>query len=346
MLAVRELGFKSEFTVEEAKTHCRVLNKTRGLDRDSVRKAAKHLKTIITLDGTLFPQSEIDAFLNKLKEENQGSENHLQKLGSHFKYIQRMCRTLQILPPDYSENSNRIYSYFAKTRISPNYARRIVSLLNRWGKFSSKRLGMYWDPVNVPKGNALSNIADEQQKKVGKETELGVRTESLPLSPILLEQAKHNLKLEQYNWLKLTIWLGLRPEEVDQLKRSNTFKIENSIDHGIQVLSIYQSKLRSIAKEKRWKHIPIFLSEQMECLEIIKSKDFRRPLHKTIRKYVKKGVTLYGGRKGFVDLMMAKNQKLEDISMWLGHTDISTTWKHYKNKLNVRFTTLNSQKGA
>lgn len=30
--------------------------------------------------------------------------------------------------------------------------------------------------------------------------------------------------------------------------------------------------------------------------------------------------------------MLVKGFKLEDISIFLGHQDISMTWKHYKNK--------------
>lgn len=36
-------------------------------------------------------------------------------------------------------------------------------------------------------------------------------------------------------------------------------------------------------------------------------------------------------------MMLDKGQKIEDISQWLGHTSLDTTWAHYKNKEIVNF---------
>lgn len=189
----------------------------------------------------------------------------------------------------------------------------------------------------APRGNQLSAIADAQQTKTGKDTDLGVRTESLPLTPEKLQKAKDKLLPDQFNWLFLSIWLGLRPEEVDMLAQPKKFKVEKNSKMKVTVLFVYQSKLQSISESKRWKAIPLFREEQKKCLKIIESKAFKRPLNKTVRKHVGRGITLYGGRKGFVDLMLSLGQRLENISMWLGHKDISTTWQHYKDKNVVNF---------
>ncbi len=95
---------------------------------------------------------------------------------------------------------------------------------------------------------------------------------------------------------------------------------------GVKVLNVYQSKLQLVAESKRWKKIPIIFDEQDQCLQIIFSGGFRRPLHKTVRKHCGKGIKLYGGRKAFVDVMLDKDQKIEDISQWLGYTSLGTTW--------------------
>jgi integrase len=42
--------------------------------------------------------------------------------------------------------------------------------------------------------------------------------------------------------------------------------------------------------------------------------------------------TLYGGRKGFTDLMLANDQDFVHISQWMGHSSIERTWKNYKSK--------------
>jgi len=48
--------------------------------------------------------------------------------------------------------------------------------------------------------------------------------------------------------------------------------------------------------------------------------------------------TLYAGRKGFQDLMLNRGQRLEDISMWMGHQSIEMTWTKYRNRKRVSFT--------
>lgn len=132
-----------------------------------MRIAAKRVTSLKSLDETLFPQSSIEAFQELLEEENFGSKTHLEKLNSHFNFIQKMANELKILPVEYRESSKKIYKYFIKQKVSPSYATRLISLLNRWGKFQSKATGSYFDNVIIPRGRELSAIAEAQQTKTG-----------------------------------------------------------------------------------------------------------------------------------------------------------------------------------
>jgi hypothetical protein len=67
--------------------------------------------------------------------------------------------------------------------------------------------------------------------------------------------------------------------------------------------------------EDRWKPIPIIFEEQEFALRIVEGQNFKRPLAKTVRRYFGEGIDLYGGRKGFTDLMLSKDQVLENISV-------------------------------
>ena len=336
-LAYQELGFKLEMSVDDAKARCIQLNKDRSLTKEKVRVAAKRATELKSINETLFPTLSINEFQALLEEENFGSEAHLEKLYSHFNFVQTMANHLRILPIEYKDSSKKIYKYFIQKKISLNYASRILTVLNRWGKFQSKITGTFYEDVKVPRGREQSAIADAQRTKTGKDTELGVRTESLPLTLDILNASKDKLPAEQFNWLKLSVWFGLRPEEVDSLKIASRFRIEFQLKTKLKVLHIYQSKLQSVAEDKRWKKIPIAFDEQEQCLEIISSGNFKRPLNKTVRKHVGRGITLYGGRKNFVDMMLDKGQRLEAISLWLGHKDISTTWGQYKDREQVNF---------
>lgn len=342
-LAYPEFGFRLDMTLEEARKRAKQLNAERKIEKDKIRNSAERVVEIKILNKTLFPPEQVEAFVELLDEENFGSDIHLSKIRSHFNFIQRLCVDLKLSSPAvYRNESKKIYKYFLKKKISVNYAKRLISILNRWGKFVSKNNGSFYEEVLVPKGRERSAIAEAQRTKEGVNTELGVRTESAPLTPENLEKNKQNLSLDNYNWLYLSVWLGLRPEEVDSLKDPSNFQLKK-ID-GVLVLRVYQSKLMSIPEDQRWKNIPLIFTEQQKCVSIINEGLFKRPLTKTLRKYLGEGVTLYGGRKNFVDLCLDRGQDFVDIAAWMGHKDTSITFKVYKNRETVRFKPVTEKK--
>lgn len=142
---------------------------------------------------------------------------------------------------------------------------------------------------------------------------------------------------EQFNWLFISVWLGLRPLEIDNLKDSKMWEVEE-LPTGTQVLWVFQTKLVALPPIDRWKPIPLIYDEQKFALKMIESKSFERPLMKTVRRYFGRGISLYGGRKGFTDLMLEKGNSLESISQWMGHSTISRTWRTYKDRRGVKFT--------
>ena len=137
-------------------------------------------------------------------------------------------------------------------------------------------------------------------------------------------------------WIYLSVWLGLRPKEVDQLLREAMSRIE-TLPCGTQAVWVYQTKLTSIPHDRRWKPIPLIFKEQKCIARLITKREFERPLGKTIKRYFGERTTLYGGRKGFTDLMLGRGQRLEDISQWLGHRSIERTWRNYKDQRILHF---------
>ena len=345
-LAYAEFGFRLDMNLEEARKRCKQLNSERRIDKDKIRLSAERVTELKLLDKVLFPPDYVEEFLEKLDTENFGSEMHLKKIISHFNFIQKVCVDLKLTSPAvYNQEAKRIFKYFMKKKISVNYAKRLISLLNRWGKFVARKHGMFFEECPTPRGRERSAIAEAQKTKSGKNSELGVRMVSDPLTPEILAGMKEHLSDEHYNWLYLAVWLGLRPEEIDSLKDKNTFKFQSK--DGVQILSVYQSKLMSIEEDKRWKHIPLIFPEQKKCIEIIKSAIHKRPHSKTVRKYSKSDrINLYGGRNNFVDLCLDRNQNFVDVSAWMGHKDTSITFAKYKQRQIVRFNQVETKKKA
>jgi hypothetical protein len=158
------------------------------------------------------------------------------------------------------------------------------------------------------------------------------RKASDPLPPEVLNQAAGKMNQANFNWLFISVWLGLRPQEIDNLHETELWRVETPIV-GRKVFWIYQTKIIALPPDDRWKPIPILYEEQEFAMRIIESGNFKRPLVKTMRQYFSKDIDLYGGRKGFTDLMLSKGNTIENISIWMGHSTLDRTWRSYKQKM-------------
>lgn len=342
-----QYGFRPDMSVEEARGRAKQLNaetkfKRRG-EKDKIRalQSAELEKRFVSKH---FPQTLVEEFERtrlKKKFEFGGDkpEEKYKKALSRWRFARVMVIALDLLPSDWEEEPRQFYKYFSDKAISLDYAGKIIHILNLWGHFVSKKQGRPFLPIPAPRGYDRQSIADAYHESLKR------KKVSAPLAPETLESNEIKFSPEQFNWLWVSIWLGLRPSEIDQLKpfsSSNRFgyKIEEFRQgrSTVKVLKVYQSKLTTLSQADRWKSIPIIYPEQKKALKIIQSKPLKRPLTKTIQKYLGDDLTLYAGRKGFTDLMIDKGQDLKDISMWLGHTSVDQTWKSYKNKNVVRFT--------
>jgi integrase len=205
----------------------------------------------------------------------------------------------------------------------------LLRIINAWGSFVSKRLGSFYEQVPAPKAAALTLIRDQYQK-----SKFNREGGSSALTPEVLKGLRDKIAPEQFDWLSLSVYFGLRPIEVELLKSPKHFKIEFD-KHEVPVLHVNQTKLRH-SSGQTWKAIPCVLKEQVDLLMVIQAGQFNRPLAKTIQSYTKdERLTLYGGRKGFADLMLDNGQDLQDISLWLGHAKVDRTWRNYMNKQRV-----------
>lgn len=335
--AFRALGINPEWSLEQARERVKQLNKLSTLERKEQSKKAATARRVVELkelDSVFLPLELTSEFTAKLQSESFGSDAHKNRLLSHFKRIQKLVTKLRLEPSDFSDNSERIFQYFIQSKLSPDYSNKLIRVLNMWGRFVCKKRGQAYEPIESPRGTPRSRIDDAYIESDG------FRGESDPLTPEMLESAKKYLPSEEnYNWLSLSVWFGLRPNEIDSLKKPGTWRLERDSQHKIEVLWVYQSKLTSIERDKRWKPIPVVFPEQKKALAVIRDGLFKRPTYKTMKQaFPKARITCYGGRKGFIDLMLDRNQKLEDISMWLGHQSIETTWRKYRNKRRVSFT--------
>ena len=250
------------------------------------------------------------------------ANNHYHRLSYIWGTAEIAINELAIHPSDWSDDRNQFYNYFKKHKYSLDYVNKLVRVLNEAGKYYAKQTNTFYDVIPRPMGQASERIRDAFYER------LPHGRASKPLTWELLRSNKAKFLIEHWNWLYLSLWFGLRPSEIDNLK----WGLEQYKEHD--VLAVYQHKLSNISGDRRWKFIPILFEEQKHGLQVLISDKFKRPLVKTLRRIFGDRFTTYAGRKGFVNLMWEHGGYSSDISYrWLGHKNKRTTVNHYTQNI-------------
>ncbi len=320
-------------TLEQAKCRAKQLNARIDIKRQESRRkqieddyAKLETKFMATMPDVFKEEFELKYITNRYR--NPGWKRRFE-VG--WRAAQRMLLEIQLDPVDWYDDCYLFYDYLNTKKFSFSYIRKILLITNLWGHFLSRRLGQSFVSIPTPTGAEKSRLLESYFEKCGYKSNT-----SDPITPNQLLAVVTKLKQEHYNWIYLSVWLGLRPREVDQLKDTRYVRLQPSTD-GKSILWIYQTKLTAVPPQYRWKLIPIIFSEQEAALKIISNLEFKRPNVKIVKKYFGGQTTLYGGRKGYTDLMLAHQQDFIHISQWMGHSSIERTWRTYKSKQIVHY---------
>jgi hypothetical protein len=321
-------GFSVGMTLDEAKEKAAVANRVKDEIRHAERKLAISKRLEKESDALAYFVPDETAFKDWCDEEHR--IEFTGKIESHWKCAKRIIAGLALQPHEYYEKRRRIYRWFEAESYSLAYLKKVIRFLNLYGERFAYVGKSYFKAVPAPDGRDKQDIHNAYRKAGGG------KTKSKPLTPALLTAAQSALREDLYNWLYLSLWLGLRPEEVDNLKDERFHRYETDAN-GVLVLVVYQTKLeRSVDEESRWKFIPLLYPEQAHFPELIKSKNFSRPLVKTIRSHIGEGYSTYAGRKGFESLMTGFGQPILFISWMLGHQKLEMT-QNYTDRTKARY---------
>lgn len=334
--AYAALGFRYDMTLEEARARAKQINRQNQIESKRIVAAAKRIADEKDINAAYLPELLVAGFEKELRETYSDNPERLNNLLKQWSIVKKMVSALALDPKDFYDERQKFFNYYKQKAWAPDYIKKLTRLTNLWGHFYSRRTNSFFQPLPKMSSTQVQKIADIRD---GME---GLKTAADPLNWAALKNAKSSFEnndlIKQWNWMFIALWFGLRPKEVDGLADPKNWKIETDKRNNIQVLSVYQTKLTGLAKDKRWKIIPVYFSEQKEALKLITSNEqnFKRPLNKTLKRLLKGKIETYSPRKGFTDLMLERGFSLEDISVFLGHSDISMTWKHYKNKMTFK----------
>lgn len=243
-------------------------------------------------------------------------ESNYAKALHHWTLAQKLIIEINLPQQHWFQYKRRFYTAFARREISLSYAGKVLRTINLWGLFIALKTGGSFIEIPHPSGvdrEAINDAHDESDKK---------KKWSKPLTPTLLKKLELALSPEQYRWMFISLWFGLRTKEVGG-------KWKEVAEPEGTVLMVYQSKLTGVASKRRWKRIPVKYPEQWTALRMLKEGAIKRPLPKTLQKVLGENYNTYAGRQGFTALMRKLGEPFDIVSEWLGHTDPSTTYRHY-----------------
>lgn len=327
----RALGFHSGMSLEDARVRAKQINAQRFLKEQEKRlytqqkiEKAEKIKNEFCLPLEFVAEFE-KRFIRVRDSETESGRRKKSRAHIVWRAAQKTIVAVQIEPSEWFYHIHEIYDHFHGCRYSVRYIHAILKFINLWGFFISRKLAQPFLQIPVPRGYERMRLIEANYQKQSD----SVRRVSKPLTPEQLDLVIERLNRENFNWLFLSVWFGLRPQEIDNLKNKNLWKIKK-LQNGREILWIFQTKIVALPPEDRWKPIPIIFEQQKFGLQIIKSGFYKRPIIKTMRRHFGRGIDLYGGRKGFSDLMLKKNQSFENISVWMGHSTLDRTWRSYK----------------
>lgn len=351
-----DLGLTNTMTLAQARSRVREINK---LDRNKKSEyrakifSAKRAEWQKAVDKIYFPPEIMEVFLSDIYDSPGIKKKYQNRLVRCFEVVTEMIpKHVQILPHQYNSNIKKVVNYFCKQKYSISYSSDIIMVMNMWAKCYAKHKGVYADLIEKLNPSYRLALNEAHLTK-----EVAVRKRAVPITRPDLENMyslidKSNEEEKGfYRWVRASWLFGLRPSELDRFIFGEQDEDRIVFDDGVKCLQVKQTKtVNKNGVRLTYKKIPVLSKEQEEALAEILNFPAIRPepewMDKHLRikgkKYKPEGhkFDCYSGRKGFIDLMLSTeyNQKLENISVYLGHTSITTSFTHYKDKENLHYT--------
>lgn len=351
-----EMGLAKTMTLAQARKRVSEINK---LDRATSLEyrarifSAKRAEWQKAVDKIYFPPEIMEEFLADIYDSPGIKIKYQNRLVRCFEVITEMIpEHVQALPHQYNASIKKIVSYFCRQKYSISYSSDIIMVMNMWAKCYAKHKGVYADTIErlSPTFREALNDAHNTKTVAVRKRALSITREEIENLYSVVDKSDDE-QMSYYRWIRASWLFGLRPSELDRFILNKEKDERVGYDKGVKYISVKQTKtVNKSGIRLGYKKIPILSKEQDEALEDIMKNTANRPHPDWMDKHLRvKNKTYrpaghkfdcYSGRKGFTDLMLGAgyNQKLENISVYLGHSSITTSFNHYKDKENIYYT--------
>jgi hypothetical protein len=249
------LGIHKLMTIEEAKVRAKQLNA-----QDYLRGQEERIKKIELQDAELrkrfdsvLPEEFVaefeKRFIKARDSETIAGKRKTSRARVTWKAAQKLIVAVQIDPSEWFYYNNEIYDYFFQKKYSLRYCHSILNLVNRWGYYISRKLAKPFMAIVRPRGYERQRLIEAYYGKTKY-----VRRPSAQLTPEHLMEISLKMNQPNFNWLFLSVWLGLRPQEIDNLHDKSLWKLEIPIK-GRKILWVFQTKIVALPHHLQCLHL-------------------------------------------------------------------------------------------
>lgn len=236
----RSLGFHNLMNLEEARVRVRQLNAQRHLKEQEKRiqlrkleeeQYAKRIDSVLPIE---FVAEFEQRFLRTRDSETARGLRKKSRAYILWKAAQKLIYEMQIDPSDWLYSAHEIYDYFYRRKLSLRYSLAILKFVNLWGFFISKKLARPFHPIPIPRGYERQMLLDSFYEKDRRK----VAVASKEIEPERLDEIREKINQPNFNWIYLSVWFGLRPQEVDNLHNASLWRLE-TLATGRKILWVF-----------------------------------------------------------------------------------------------------------
>lgn len=259
----RSLGFHPAMSLTEARARCRQLNAQLFLKRqeERLRKIEDERREFRLRSDAVLPDEFVAEFEQRFViargvfSEAQRRQRNKRRFTT-WRAAQAMITTVGLEPSNWFFHQERFYDLVHEKQYSLGYATGILAMVNLWGNFITRKLGQPFTPIKRPAGYERGRLLEAFYEKQSSR-----RRPSNSITPEQLERIRGRINELNFQWLYISVWFGLRPQEIDQLHDEKLWKLE-VLPTGRKILWVFQTKIIALPPEDRWKPIPVLFDEQ------------------------------------------------------------------------------------
>ncbi len=292
-------------SLEETKKRLTLLNKSEAHKKIRGRRAA--ISTRLEVAEAIMPAWLRDPF-EKLLDQKPNPRHAWVLWRCSLKAINAVAAN----PEEWT--SEAFHAYFEQKGYDPSYVKKLVNMLNFWGSHWQRHTKKLVEKIKQPGLHSRRRLETARQKK-----RLAPK-DSLGIEPRELKALRSELPEDQWQWLFVTFWLGLRPNETRLNPQQPPYL---STEDGVEVAHLWQWKTHC------YKQVPLIWPEQKQAFALLLDGRLRKIWPKQLQRRTGRRTHTYAGRKGFAHYCWNEGKDYVEVASWLGHKDISTTYRDY-----------------